>query len=158
MLLACLLATLAFVAYSVLTRERTLRDGELVLLRLVPVDPRSLLQGDYMRLRYAIEQDADPTPRRGYLVLSVDENRVGHYVRLQAERDPLKSGEHLLRFGRRGAGAGEVGRLSVGAESYFFQEGEGDKYARAKYCGLRLDGKGGSVLVGLWDEDLERIR
>src|SRR5690606_19512775 len=43
------------VVHAVLGFERTLRDGQLVLLELAPVDPRSLMQGDYMALRFAVD-------------------------------------------------------------------------------------------------------
>ncbi|MFX7329222.1 GDYXXLXY domain-containing protein, partial [Acinetobacter baumannii] len=33
-------------------KEMLLKEGQLVLLPLAPVDPRSLMQGDYMALRY----------------------------------------------------------------------------------------------------------
>ena len=35
-------------------KERIVRNGETVLLRIAPRDPRSLLQGDYMALRYTM--------------------------------------------------------------------------------------------------------
>ncbi|MCQ9617884.1 GDYXXLXY domain-containing protein [Paenalcaligenes niemegkensis] len=36
------------------SKERLLREGQRVVLELAPVDPRSLMQGDYMALRYQI--------------------------------------------------------------------------------------------------------
>jgi uncharacterized membrane-anchored protein len=33
-------------------KEKVLRDGKVMLLRLAPRDPRSLMQGDYMVLNY----------------------------------------------------------------------------------------------------------
>ena len=38
----------------VVQKEAVLEEGHLVLLALAPVDPRSLMQGDYMTLRYAV--------------------------------------------------------------------------------------------------------
>ena len=32
-------------------KQQTLSHGQLILLKLAPVDPRSLMQGDYMILR-----------------------------------------------------------------------------------------------------------
>ena len=41
--------------YSMTTeRQGLLRNGRTVYLELAPVDPRSLLQGDYMALNYAV--------------------------------------------------------------------------------------------------------
>ena len=46
------LAVLAFVNFGIYGRERLLTEGQVVLLRMAPVDPRSLMQGDYMRLNF----------------------------------------------------------------------------------------------------------
>ena len=58
--LALLLSGLAIVAginATVWRYERAMSSGEVVLLRLAPVDPRSLMQGDYMRLNYEIARE-----------------------------------------------------------------------------------------------------
>ena len=44
------LAVLALVNLGIYQREQLLTRGQIVLLDLAPVDPRSLMQGDYMRL------------------------------------------------------------------------------------------------------------
>ncbi|MGL5293385.1 MAG: GDYXXLXY domain-containing protein, partial [Aeromonas sp.] len=44
------LAILVAINIAVWHHERALSQGEVVLLELAPVDPRSLMQGDYMRL------------------------------------------------------------------------------------------------------------
>ena len=49
-----LILLLGYFNWSVYKKEQILKDGRLVLLQLVPVDPRSLMQGDYMRLNYHI--------------------------------------------------------------------------------------------------------
>ena len=46
------LAILAGINATVWRYEHAMSSGEVVLLRLAPVDPRSLMQGDYMRLNY----------------------------------------------------------------------------------------------------------
>src|SRR5690606_14717090 len=43
-----------FFFIAVIQKERTIKEGELVLLELAPIDPRSLIQGDYMQLNYTI--------------------------------------------------------------------------------------------------------
>ena len=45
-----LLLLLGYLNWSIYQKEQTLRDGQLVLFELAPVDPRSLMQGDYMYL------------------------------------------------------------------------------------------------------------
>lgn len=43
--------------------EGVVREGATILLHLVPVDPRSLMQGDYMALRCGIMNDVERTAR-----------------------------------------------------------------------------------------------
>ena len=56
-LLAMLVVILGVINSQIVTKERTVREGAVVLLRLAPIDPRSLLQGDYMALRYRLADD-----------------------------------------------------------------------------------------------------
>jgi uncharacterized membrane-anchored protein len=52
-----LLLALGVANHGIVQRERILSDGRVVLLELQPVDPRSLMQGDYMALRFAVADD-----------------------------------------------------------------------------------------------------
>lgn len=44
----------AVAAGMILSKQQTLRTGKVVVLETVPVDPRDLLRGDYVVLRYKI--------------------------------------------------------------------------------------------------------
>ncbi|MCL1487153.1 MAG: GDYXXLXY domain-containing protein [Marinobacter sp.] len=55
--LLALLVALAMVNLSVFQKEQQLAHGKVVYLDLAPVDPRSLMQGDYMTLSFAIGQE-----------------------------------------------------------------------------------------------------
>lgn len=150
-----LLLLLGYFNWSVFKKEQTLKDGQLVLLELAPVDPRSLMQGDYMRLNYkesASDLKDEKTTSRGYAILSTDSNQVGKIIRLQESLEPANDGELIVKYKLIN------GRLVLGAESFFFEEGQDTLYQRAKYGGLKVDGKGKSLLVGLYDGDLELIR
>jgi uncharacterized membrane-anchored protein len=48
--------------------------------------------------------------------------------------------------------------VSYGADSFFFQEGDADIYAQAKYSVLRVDDDGDSILVGLTDEHRNMLK
>jgi uncharacterized membrane-anchored protein len=142
----------------VVRKEQVLAHGTPVLLELAPVDPRSLIQGDYMVLDYAVSQQVaregetwNEEPRDGRLVLRLDEQGVGRFVREEQPGTPLAPGELLLRYKIR------KGRVRLGAESFFFQEGHADRYARAKYGELRVTGDGSSVLVGLRDAERQPL-
>lgn len=144
-----LVLVLALVTALVIDKERVLANGTPVLLELAPVDPRSLIQGDYMRLDYAItRQIADSQrhwPRTGEIVVALDEHGVARFVRRRDGRTPLRAGEHLLRYRRR------RGRIDVGTDAFHFQEGHARQYQGARYGELRVARSGTSVLVGLRD-------
>ena len=156
LLLGCLAIVLGYALIYALDKERTLRSGQLVLLQLAPVDPRSLLQGDYMDLRYELLRYTDdevPDAGETFAVVRLDENGVGYLVRMSHTHDEVAAGEYALRVERHEAGLWNRSGLHIGADSYFFEEGKGEVFSRAAYGGLRLDGRGGAVLAGLYDTD-----
>ncbi len=191
-IVATLVAILLLFVKAVWSKESTLKDGKLVLLELAPVDPRSLMQGDYMSLNYAITQEgrswrsrqifsdaisandsldydkasvdaeialqdaraqeSQEIGMRGYVLLSIDENQVGHYVKMTNEIGELEEGQVYIKFFNNNDWS-----YNIGAESFFFQEGEAEKYEVAKYGALRVDDKGNSILIGMYDEELKLI-
>ncbi|WP_428264086.1 GDYXXLXY domain-containing protein [Haliangium sp.] len=147
---------LAIPAGLVVHKERILAAGRLVYLDLRPRDPRSLMQGDYMVLRYALEDqvlDSRPEPGPGVLIVSLDQHGVGRFAHLD-DGTPPASDQIPLRFRYIPGGSIEV---RVGAESYFFEEGTADRYQAARYGVLAVDGRGRSVLVGLADADRQPL-
>ncbi|MNK06777.1 hypothetical protein D3C87_246780 [compost metagenome] len=144
---------LVYFNYSIVKKEELLKDGQLILLALAPVDPRSIMQGDYMRLRYQISQefDRDSIPKRGYCVVKL-KNNLAERVRLQKYRTPLNVGEYLIEYTSPNSWS-----INIGAESFFFEEGQGKKYEAAKYGGVKVDKAGNSLLIGLYDEKLKKI-
>jgi uncharacterized membrane-anchored protein len=132
-------------------RERLRAEGTVVYLELAPVDPRSLIQGDYMELRYRIAQDIENAhgPERGRVVIRVDERDIAHFVRLYDGH--LGDDERLLRYEIRPTG------VQIGAESFFFEEGHGDDYEDARYAELRVSEDGDVTLVALRDADFSKL-
>lgn len=149
-----LLLVLAYFLGTVRSKEDLLKTGSLVLLELAPVDPRSLMQGDYMRLDYRIAQDrhVDSLAPRGFCVVRLGADGVAESVRMQEGREPLGSDEYLIPYTK------DRSSVRLGATSFFFQEGKADLYAGAKYGALRIDRKGNTLLTGLYDEGLREIR
>ena len=138
----------------ILQKESLLATGKPVLLELAPVDPRSLMQGDYMVLDYAISRErgrSQEWPRDGHLVLRLDEQGTGQFVRFHDPGTPLAPGELLLRYRVRD------GRVRLGAEAFFFQEGHAQRYEGARYGELRVAPHGTSVLVGLRSKEREPL-
>lgn len=149
---------LGAVNVAIVDKERMLRNGTTMLVELAPVDPRSLIQGDYMRLEYAIARHANVGggfgwPRDGSIVVRVDDRSVARFERRYAG-GPLAPGERLLQYRIRGSPR----RLRIGSDAFFFEEGTASRYTSARYGELRVDEDGASVLVGLRDADLNRLR
>ena len=139
---------------SVFHKEETLKNGELALLKLAPVDPRSLIQGDYMRLRYDIARNIpqDSVSKRGYCIVKLNDKEIAKRVRFQDNVQPKNNGEFAIRYNSQ-----KWGNIDIGASAFFFQEGNVDTYNKAKYGGLMIDNNGKSILIGLFDKDLHKI-
>lgn len=152
-----LLITLALINTDIVLKERQLRTGQRLILSLVPVDPRSLMQGDYMDLRYAMSADiqaalADNNLQEGLAVVQVNNKQQGQFLRLHHEGDDLASDEMLLYFRVRDA------RVKIASNAFFFEEGAGAEYAQAKYALLRVGNRHQPLLVQLLDENLQAIK
>jgi uncharacterized membrane-anchored protein len=147
--------TLVFAAfnYGIYQMEELKANGETVLLELAPADPRSLMQGDYMRLRYAIErnQQYQAKDKRGYMVVGLDPNKVGTFKRLY-NGEELAADEKLLHYNN------QYGQLRIVPDSFMFQEGQAKLYEKAKYGVFKFDAKGNHILIGLADEKLQLIQ
>ena len=147
---------LLILPWLVWQKEQTAAHGRVVLLELAPRDPRSLMQGDYMVLMYrltdALQQrmtTAEPS-QHGHVILKLDAKNIGTLQRLD-DGTPTAADEIRLRFRNR------LGRLRLGAESFFFQEGDAAKYESARYGELRVDAQGNSVLIGLRDANQAQL-
>ena len=140
-------AVLAVLNGMVLQKERLLADGQTVYLELAPEDPRSLMAGDYMRLDYAIAEDIAQLRSDGVLqgrvVVRLNDARVAHFERAYRGGE-LGDAEILLRWRYRD-------RIVVGANAFYFEEGQAQRYENAQYAKLKADSDGHTVLVGLVD-------
>ena len=153
LILPGLVVALALPAYAIVEKERVLASGDVVLLELAPVDPRSLIQGDYMRLDYAVTRamQQENWPQNGFVIVQLDANRVATLVR-RDDGSGLDTGQLSLRYRKRN------GRVRVATDAFYFEEGSAAKYSRARYGELRVASDGESVLVGLRDSLARPIR
>ncbi|HET9637644.1 MAG TPA: GDYXXLXY domain-containing protein [Allosphingosinicella sp.] len=150
------LALLAFVNFGIYQRERLLTDGRIVFLKLSPIDPRSLMQGDYMRLNFEAADQAFPWQRRktladGHIVVAIDPQGVGHFRRF-ADARPLAQDEIALRYRVRG------GQPNFATNAYFFEEGQAQAYAAAAYGEFRVGTDGEMILTRLRDARLRPLQ
>lgn len=155
LILVNLLAVLVLFHYSLAQKEHTLHSGKLVLLKLAPVDPRSLMQGDYMRLNYDYTQIdlTNNTPMKGVCICSVTAQGIATPLRFSAVSVPLQKNEIAIKYH-----LAHYAMPHLGAESYFFEEGTDQRFVSAMYGALRVDADGNSVLVGLYNEKLQLLQ
>ena len=138
------------VNWDVRSKEQVIAHGQRILVPLVPVDPRSLMQGDYMALNF----DLPPKLREGL------ENELAPVQRVRATVDArgVAQVRELLAPGAQAA-AGEVvlplkrlkGRWVLVTDAYFFPEGQGEHFAMTKFGDFRVLPDGRALLVGLAD-------
>jgi uncharacterized membrane-anchored protein len=134
-------------------KQQLIESGRVVLLELAPVDPRSLMQGDYMALRFRLADEAfrsvdKSSLANGRLVLTVDERDVGRFSRFDSG-EPLGPGEVVIRYRVRD----NTPRFATNA--FFFEEGTADAYARARFGEFRVSPSGDAILTRMRGEKLE---
>jgi uncharacterized membrane-anchored protein len=151
LLVVAVLAVLAAVNWGIWQREQLISHGRIVLLELAPVDPRSLMQGDYMALRFRVANDASAhVSQDGYLIVAVDERGVASFRRIE-DSTPLAAEEVRLRYRVRG------GQMKFATNAFFFQEGHADRYVRARFGEFRVGADGEMILTGMRDDKLQSL-
>jgi uncharacterized membrane-anchored protein/uncharacterized membrane protein len=146
-------ATFGVAGASVYGAERVLRDGRVIYLELRPVDPRSLLQGDYMALAFNTDNLPSPEVLNGitYALAEVDARSVATLqTLLPADAQPAPN-QILLQL------RAKSDRWFIGSDAFFFQEGTGDAFEGAKYGQFRVGDSGRLLLTGLADADLRLL-
>lgn len=151
-----LLLVLAAVNVSIWQKESLIASGTPVSLALAPVDPRSLMQGDYMALDWQLARELTKRyatlPETGTVILHF----VGGSTRAELARlddgQPLAKDEVRLDYRVRDA------RVRVATDAYYFQEGTGSVFERARYGDLRVAPGGTAILVGLQDQNLVTLK
>ena len=167
--LAVVLLILIPLNYKVQQFEDVLATGKPVVLKIAPVDPRSLMQGDYMALSYAILNDIRANlnesedgvilakekkhPNKVYALIHQDEQGVATLRRVEDSlpndfKDcvanvylPVNNFKWLPE---------------LPSQEYFFAEGKGQHYAQAEYAEYRF--KDGILLLArLLDKDLKAL-
>ncbi len=142
--------------YTIFHKESILKSGKSIYLKLVPVDPRSLMQGDYMALRFEVARNIQEALKKypnsqNLAVLKVDKRGIGKFEAIYFNQ-PLKADEVLIRFKRAKY------RVKLSTDSYFFKEGEAKRYQNAKYGVFKLNPKTGeAILTSLADENLSKL-
>lgn len=153
--------------------EDILANGQSIVLKLAPLDPRSLMQGDYMALNYEIldevwqtayqtdfydvrskEFDIKPSHNQIYALLKQNKQGVAQLCRLELNiptdfKDCHDQVYLPIKISYRFD-------IKLPTHSYFFKEGKGEYYAQAAFGEYKFkDGK--VLLLRLLDEKLKPL-
>lgn len=151
------LATLLVANGAIWQKENLVANGKPLYLPLMPVDPRSLMQGDYMALRFTVLDGhdlpllADMVGQRPHLAVQIDARGVAIAQRPHTVGQPLAANEMLLELSPKN------GNWVVVTDAWFFKEGDAHKWQTAKYGEFRVLPNGRALLVGMADGALRQI-
>ena len=153
------IVVIAFVIQFSASRERLAVEGREIFLELAPVDPLSLLQGQYMQVSFAVEREGVPVDEgqnfQGKLaVLSLDERGVAKFVGVEANNDP-EPDQVLFRGHLRKME--DYVKLEIPQRTFLFKENTEDLYESAKYGVFRVGEDGDFILMDLADENLQKL-
>jgi uncharacterized membrane-anchored protein len=155
-LIAGAVLVLGVINFSIAGKERIKRDGDVVYLDLAPIDPRSLMQGDYMALRFRLAQEIERSFQAGGVAPLDGEQRLASVAlderRIASLAKPGAAAPLAIRWRMR------KGAVWLGTNAFFFEEGSEQRYSAARYGEFRVDRESGeAVLVGLRDARLQPL-
>jgi uncharacterized membrane-anchored protein len=136
----------AWLLATVITQEYAFAHGKVILLETLPVDPRDMLSGDYLMLRYKISDVQTnlfsppvkkdlPYGTKIFVALAPGTNQF--YAVTRASTNPLapSSGTEVLLSGKTtyawwNAASSVQVHVEYGIERYYVAEGTGNPHGR----------------------------
>jgi uncharacterized membrane-anchored protein len=149
-------AVLAVANFAIWQKEDLIANGQPVFVELAPVDPRSLMQGDFMRLNFRMPADVQTngggvlTSKRPHVIAKRDARGIATLDRLDTGA-PLAPDEMRIEL------TPKSGRWILVSDAWFFAEGEAKRWEAAKYGEFRVEPGGRALLVGLRGANLEAL-
>ncbi|KXI30070.1 GDYXXLXY domain-containing protein [Paraglaciecola hydrolytica] len=158
-----LLLALGLINGSIYVKEQHLAQGEVVKLKLAPVDPRSLMQGDYMALRFELADDIDSAlpEAESHSFLATNSKRSEGKVIVQLDEQgrasfvALDNGQTITVKQRKLQYRVRDGRVKFATNAFFFAEGSAQIYEAAEYGEFRVNQQGEVLLVALYNQDMQ---
>lgn len=144
------LAVLAVANIGIWQKETLIAEGRPVFIELAPVDPRSLMQGDFMRLAFRLPPTPAGAAGRIRAVGKIDAKGIVTLHKLDTGA-PLAKDEIAIELTPR------AGAWTVVTNAWYFKEGEAARFERAKYGEFRVNAQGRALLVGLRGPALEAL-
>jgi len=146
-----------FIAATAWQKEQLLQKGDIIALELAPVDPRSLIQGDYVQLGYEAGNkyndqffNSADAPPEGKINVALQPSSGS--VSYKGEDIPVYEAAQFVRTKPDGLfihGSGRYGTLTLGIEHFFIPENTGMKWEQKKYAIVRVAKNGDALLETL---------
>ncbi|MDW5417087.1 GDYXXLXY domain-containing protein [Iodobacter sp. CM08] len=136
-------------------KESLITHGQPLFVELAPSDPRSLMQGDFMRLNFLIPFDTPAVgdlsnASRPFIIMKKDVRNIATAQRID-HGEPLVAGEFKVELSPKN------GRWVLVSDAWFFKEGEAPRWAAARYGEFRVNPDGKALLVGLKGDGLKPL-
>ena len=155
--LALTFIIIAILCFAVYQKEDIIKNGDEFYISLEPVDPRSILQGDYMILHYnynsgkSMSWDTDDSDDMDYkyAILYLSSNGVVSGYTLTND-EVAADNQVLLKVQQQKP-------LKFVANTFFFQKGKAELFDDAKFARFKYK-KGESILISLHDKSFREIK
>lgn len=156
LVIATILLALSAINININKKQDLIANGEILLFKLAPVDPKSLMQGDYMRLRFDIAVQTQESLRKlnehntiavnqGHILVTRGENNV-------VELDGIYDGQKLSKNQYKLPFKYRKYQIVFTTNAFYFQEGKAEHFQKAKYGQFRVSNTGEMLLVNMVDE------
>ncbi len=153
---ATVVLVLAAVTVNINKKEDLIMYGDKLLFPLAPVDPRSLMQGDYMRLRFDLATQISAKLQQlntqntipeytGFAVVEKDDKGIVAFVDLYNNHN-LTQDQYMIPFKNRNH------QIHFTTNAFYFQEGMRKHYQQARFGEFRYK-NGEMLLVNMVDKD-----
>lgn len=168
LMVAALVSSLALgavITWMIADRAAILRDGQDVVLKTEPVDPRDLLRGRYVRLNYAISTIAAPLfnleagerlERGATVYVKLVEGADGYWAATDAAATPPEGGESVWIRGKVRYGvwpASETVAVEYGIERFYTPETEAPEIEKEMRDGMVTD-----IVIAVGDDGRAQIK
>jgi uncharacterized membrane-anchored protein len=155
-------AALAVANIGIADKENTIANGQKVYVPLAPADPRSLMQGDYMRLDFTLPPPNEAINFRNagvegllgsrpYAVGRLDARGVVAWERMEKYDAPIAPGEFRIQLTPKN------GDWTLVTDGWYFAEGDATRWEQARFGEFRVQPDGKALLVGMADAQLAPI-
>lgn len=150
------LAALLVANVGIWQNEALIAHSPAIFVELAPVDPRSLMQGDFMQLSFSLPSESREQDRlaeganRPHVVAHIDARGVATIKKMH-DGSPLQANEILIELTSTRSG------WTLASDAWYFKEGEATRWSLAKYGEFRVDSGGRALLVGMRGPALEAL-